>query len=77
MNRYRQCLEVDVGAAAVTFPAPHGTDVVVVGEGETVTFGRAGSCDIRFGFVPTADVGVPRVAGRLIAAAASSTPRGC
>jgi hypothetical protein len=69
MNRYRECLEVDVGAAAVTFPAPHGTDVVVVGEGETVTFGRAGSCDIRFGFAPTADVGVPRVAGRLIAAA--------
>lgn len=54
--------------AAVTVPAPHGPDVVAISDGETVTFGRAASCEVRFAFAPTADEGVPRVAGRLIVA---------
>jgi hypothetical protein len=53
------------GRAAVTFPAPHGTDVVVFDDGDTVTFGRGGSCGVRFGYAPLVDEGVPREAGRL------------
>ncbi|MGH9066246.1 MAG: hypothetical protein ACRD0J_01785 [Acidimicrobiales bacterium] len=31
-----------------------------------VTFGRSGSCDLRIGHQPVADLGVPRVGGRLV-----------
>lgn len=55
--------------AAVTFPAPHGTEVVVLAPNQSVTFGRSSNCDIRFAHAPIADDGVPRVAGRLIATA--------
>lgn len=47
----------------------HGTDSVVLRDGDIAEFGRAGTCRIRFGYTPTADLGVPRVAGRLVVAA--------
>lgn len=56
------------GRAAVTFPAPHGTESVVLRDGDVAAFGRGGSCEVRFGYAPIADVGVPRVAGRLVVA---------
>jgi hypothetical protein len=55
--------------AAVTFEAPHGVDSVVLGGSDVVEFGRGGSCRIRFAYAPLVDAGVPRVAGRLVAAA--------
>lgn len=56
------------GRAAVTFPAPHGTESVVLRDGDVAAFGRGGDCVVRFGFAPIADVGVPRVAGRFVVA---------
>jgi hypothetical protein len=58
------------GRAAVTFPAPHGTESVVLRDGEVAEFGRGGECGVRFGYAPLADVGVPRVAGRFVVASA-------
>ena len=55
--------------AAVLFDAPHGRDSVLLHDGEVVEFGRGGSCGVRFGFAPVVDTRVPRVAGRLVAAA--------
>lgn len=55
-----------VERAAVTFEAPHGTESVVLADDAVAEFGRAAACSIRFGFAPIADVGVPRVAGRLL-----------
>lgn len=55
--------------AGVTYEAPHGTDSVVLSDTQVAEFGRAGSCSIRFGYAPVADLGVPRVAGRLVVAA--------
>ena len=55
--------------AGVTELAPHGTDSVVLRDGDIAEFGRAGTCRFRFGYAPTADLGVPRVAGRLVVAA--------
>lgn len=52
--------------AAVTFEAPHGVDCTVLVDGDVVEFGRAAECRIRFGYAPLADIGVPRVAGRLV-----------
>jgi hypothetical protein len=34
-----------------------------------VMFGRGADCGVRFGYAPLADVGLPRVAGRLVVAA--------
>lgn len=56
------------GRAAVTFPAPHGAESVVLRDGDVASFGRGGSCEVRFGYAPIADVGVPRIAGRLVVA---------
>ena len=61
--------EITTARAAVTFDAPHGREVVVLHDGAELTFGRGGSCDVRFGFAPEVDEGVPRIAGRLVAAA--------
>ncbi len=47
----------------VTFPAPHGTDSVTLGEGDEVTFGRGADCAVRFGFAPTIDPSLARLAG--------------
>ncbi len=57
------------GRAAVTFSAPHGTESFVMADGQVVAFGRGGDCQVRFGYAPVADVGVPRVAGRFVVAA--------
>jgi hypothetical protein len=54
--------------AVVTYPAPHGVDAVTLRDGDCVTFGRGADCDVRFGYAPLADRGVPRRAGSLIAA---------
>lgn len=54
--------------AAVTYPAPHGTESFVLSDGTTVEFGRGGTCPIRFAYAPVADECVPRVAGRLVVA---------
>lgn len=56
------------GRAAVTFPAPHGAESLVLRDGEVAAFGRGGNCEIRFGYAPIVDVGVPRVAGRFVVA---------
>ena len=56
------------GRAAVTFPAPHGAESVVLRDGDVAAFGRGGCCEVRFGYAPIADVGLPRVAGRLVVA---------
>jgi hypothetical protein len=56
------------GRVAVTFPAPHGTESLVLHDGDVAQFGRSGDCDVRFGYAPIADVGVPRVAGRFVVA---------
>jgi hypothetical protein len=58
---------VGVGRAVVTFPAPHGTDAVTLCDGEGVAFGRGAECQVRFGYAPVPDEGVPRVAGNLLA----------
>ena len=52
----------------MTFPAPHGTESLVLHDGEVAEFGRGGTCQVRFGYAPIADVGVPRVAGRFVVA---------
>jgi len=54
--------------AVVTYPAPHGTDVATLRDGESARFGRGAECEIRFGYAPVPDEGVPRVAGSLLAA---------
>jgi hypothetical protein len=54
--------------AVVTYPAPHGTDVTTLHDGESARFGRGMECEIRFGYAPVSDEGVPRVAGTLLAA---------
>jgi hypothetical protein len=53
--------------AVVTYPAPHGIDALTLRDGDVVQFGRAAECAVRFGYAPTADQGVPRVAGCLLA----------
>ncbi len=59
---------VVAGRAAVTFSAPHGTESVVLHDGDVAEFGRGSGCVVRFGYAPIADVALPRVAGRLIVA---------
>ena len=54
--------------AVVTYQAPHGTDVTTIRDGESVRFGRGIECEIRFGYAPVSDEGIPRVAGTLLAA---------
>lgn len=54
--------------AVVTFPAPHGADAVTLRDGDVARFGRGAECEIRFGYAPRPDRGLPRVAGRLVAA---------
>jgi len=54
--------------AVVTYPAPHGVEAVTLRDGDCVSFGRGGECDVRFGYAPLADRGVPRRAGSLVAA---------
>jgi hypothetical protein len=53
--------------AVVTYPAPHGTDAITLRDGESAVFGRGAECQIRFGYAPFPDEGVPRVAGSLLA----------
>ncbi len=50
----------------VTYPAPHGTEALVLHDGDVVRFGRGSECEVRFAYAPTADPGVPRVAGCLV-----------
>lgn len=69
---YSPCMSAGTeihGRAAITFPAPHGMESVVLQDGDLVEFGRGSTCAVRFGYAPIADVGVPRVAGRLVVAA--------
>ena len=54
--------------AVVTYPAPHGIDALTLSEGETISFGRSADCHARFAYAPIPDDGVPRIAGRLLAA---------
>ncbi len=54
--------------AGITYEAPHGTESLVLHDGDVVQFGRGGSCAIRFAYAPVADTGVPRIAGRLVVA---------
>jgi len=54
--------------AVVTYSAPHGTDSVTLRDGDIARFGRGSDCEIRFGYAPRPDQGLPRVAGRLVAA---------
>src|SRR3954467_4010282 len=56
-----------VERAVVTFPAPHGIEALTLRDGDVVQFGRASECPVRFGYAPTPDQGVPRVAGCLLA----------
>ena len=57
-----------LGRAALTFPAPHGTESLILADGDIIDFGRGGDCQARFAYAPIADTGVPRVAGRLVVA---------
>lgn len=57
-----------VERAVVTFPAPHGTDSVTLRDGDVARFGRGSDCEVRFGYAPRPDQGLPRVAGRLVVA---------
>jgi hypothetical protein len=59
---------VGVERAVVTYPAPHGTEALTLSEGDAVSFGRSADCQVRFGYAPIPDEGVPRIAGRLLAA---------
>ena len=54
--------------AVATYLAPHGTDAVTLRDDTTTAFGRGSECEIRFGYAPTPDEGLPRIAGRLIVA---------
>lgn len=54
--------------AVVTYIAPHGADAVTLCDGDSARFGRGTECQIRFGYAPIPDEGVPRVAGNLVAA---------
>ena len=54
------------GRAAVTYPAPHGTESFVLLDDTAVEFGRGAQCPLRFAYAPVADEGVPRVAGRFV-----------
>ena len=54
--------------AVVTFPAPHGAEAATLCDGSTTAFGRATECEVRFGYAPTLDEGLPRIAGRLVVA---------
>ncbi len=65
-----QLVDRAVERAGVTYPAPHGTESIVLTDGDVAEFGRSGRCAVRFGYAPVADLGVPRVAGRLVVAGA-------
>jgi hypothetical protein len=54
--------------AAVTYPAPHGTESFLLRDGDVVGFGRGVECPIRFGYAPIQDDVVPRLAGQLVVA---------
>jgi len=54
--------------AVVTYSAPHGVDATTLCDGDSALFGRGAECQIRFGYAPIPDEGVPRVAGSLLAA---------
>lgn len=54
--------------AVARYIAPHGPEAAVLHAGDVVPFGRGGDCTLRFAFAPTADHGVPRVAGWLVVA---------
>ena len=53
------------GRAAVTYPAPHGVESIVLADGDVCDFGRGSGCKIRFAYAPIADPVVPRIAGRI------------
>jgi hypothetical protein len=42
---------------------------LLLADGDVARFGRGGNCEVRFGYAPVADVGLPREAGRLVVAA--------
>jgi hypothetical protein len=52
--------------AVVNYLTPKGIDALVLRDGDSVEFGRGGECQIRFGYAPQPDLGVPRVAGQLM-----------
>lgn len=52
--------------AVVNYQAPHGIESLVLDDGDMAAFGRGIDCQIRFGYAPQPDQGVPRLAGRLI-----------
>ena len=52
-------------SVVVRFTAPHSEVMVSACEGATLRFGRGGDCDLRFGFAPTLDRSVPRLAGQI------------
>lgn len=52
--------------AVVTYHAPHGMESLVLKDGDSAEFGRGVDCQIRFGYAPQPDQGVPRLAGRLL-----------
>jgi hypothetical protein len=54
--------------AAVTYPAPHGTESFLLRDGDVVGFGRGVECAIRFAYAPIQDDVVPRLAGQLVVA---------
>jgi hypothetical protein len=54
--------------AAVTYPAPHGTESFLLRDGDVVAFGRGVDCPIRFAYAPIQDDAVPRKAGQLVVA---------
>lgn len=58
----------NLAIASVTYPSPHGTDVVELFEGDVIAFGRSSECGIRFGNAPIPDEGVPRIAGKFVVA---------
>ena len=52
--------------AVVNYDAPHGMEALTLKDGDVVAFGRGAECQIRFGYAPRPDDGVPRVAGKLL-----------
>ena len=54
--------------AVVTFPAPHGIEAATLCDDSITAFGRGAECGIRFGFAPTPDESLARIAGRLVVA---------
>ena len=54
--------------AVVTYTASHGAEAPTISDSGAVSFGESADCDARFACPSVPDEGVPRVAGRLVAA---------